>query len=63
MSKPTKNPWTDSEIRTLEKFARGGQPLADIAARLGRTEADVRREAKKRGISLDPPPNSPYARK
>ena len=62
MNKASPKPWTSPDIDTLEKFARGGTPVAQIAERLGRKTDAVKRKARELGISLEPPSNSPYAK-
>lgn len=44
--------WSPEELQTLKEYAAAGASRARLAARLRRTEAAVKTEARKHGIEL-----------
>lgn len=63
MSKSTRNTgarWTPSQVSELRKLARGNTPTRVIGLKLGRTPAAIQNKASEKGISLNPPNQSPY---
>lgn len=66
---PAKNPpnhgepWTDKQVRELERLAKGNTPTRVIALKLGRTEDSIYGKASAEDISLDPPNQRPYSRR
>lgn len=46
------NPWTEGELRVLQRLARQGYPSSVAARRLGRTIPSVQRKAAESGISF-----------
>jgi len=66
MSKSNRNsgkPWTQENISTLKKLAKGNTPTRVIGLKLGRTEDAIRSKSSHEGISLAPRNQSPYNRK
>jgi len=57
------NPWTDKEVKQLEKLADKNTPTRVIGLELGRTENAIRTKASQEGISLKPTNQSPYNRR
>jgi hypothetical protein len=49
--KPTRNPWTPADLKTLRKLA-GREPAPRIARELKRTESAVRQKASSLGLGL-----------
>jgi hypothetical protein len=49
--KPTRNPWTPADLKTLRKMAHR-ESAARIARELKRTERAVRQKASSLGLSL-----------
>lgn len=65
MSKSTRNsgkPWTNQEVKQLEKLADQNTPTRVIGLKLGRTEAAIYSKASIEDISLRPTNQSPYNR-
>jgi hypothetical protein len=56
-------PWTNAEIKQLQKLADQNTPTRVISLKLGRTPAAVSTKASEEGISLKPTNQSPYNRK
>jgi hypothetical protein len=46
------NPWTERELRTLQKLVQMGYPSSVAAQRLGRSIPSVQRKAAEAGISF-----------
>jgi hypothetical protein len=55
-------PWTDKEVKKLEKLVDGNTPTPLIAYELGRTVGAVQNKASEEEISLKPTNKSPYNR-
>jgi len=55
--------WTQTNISTLKKLAKGNTPTRVIGLKLGRTEDAIRSKASQEGISIAPWNQSPYNRK
>lgn len=53
--------WADTELATLARLAIEGWPPEQIAERLSRPLVDVRARARILGLSLKPPPHSPFS--
>ena len=65
MAKSTRNsgtPWANADKAALRQLAKGNTPTRVIGLKLGRTEAGVRGDAQKLGVSLKPTNQSPYNR-
>ena len=56
-------PWTPAQVTQLRELARGNTPTRVIGLKLGRTPTAVASKASQRGISLNPPNQSPYNRR
>lgn len=56
-------PWTDKDVKALEKLADGNTPTRVAALKLGRTPQAVQSKASEGGISLKPTNQSPYGTK
>jgi len=48
-------PWTDADVKKLEKLAQEDTPTGLIGSALGRTPASIYTKASEKGISLQPP--------
>ena len=48
-------PWTDQDVKTLEKLAKQDTPTPVIGFKLGRTPASIYKKASYEDISLTPP--------
>ncbi len=55
--------WTSQQKSELKKLAAGNTPTRVIGLKLQRTEAAVRTQATKQGVSLRPPNQAPYGSK
>lgn len=65
MPKSTRNAgkaWSAPQKSQLKSLAKGNTPTRVIGLKLGRTEAAVRNQASKQGVSLKPTNQSPYNR-
>lgn len=58
-----RQPWSPTDVKNLRDLARGNTPTRVIGLKLGRTPDAVRGKASEKGISLNPPNQSPYNRK
>jgi hypothetical protein len=58
--KPTRNPWSPTEVKSLKTLAKGNTPTRLIAMKLRRTTNSVYAKARAEKISLAPPNRSPY---
>lgn len=66
MSKSTRNsgkPWATTDVNALKQLAKGNTPTRVIGLKLGRTEDAIYSKASEKGISLEPPNQSPYNRR
>lgn len=66
MAKSTRNSgkgWSSADKAQLRSLAKGNTPTRVIGLKLGRTEAGVRGQASKLGVSLKPTNQSPYSRR
>jgi hypothetical protein len=54
--------WADEDLAILIRLAIEGWPAHEIARRLGKPVTEVRRRARRVGLSLRPPPHSPFLR-
>lgn len=66
MAKSTRNSgknWTATQKKQLKTLAKENTPTRVIGLKLGRSEAAVRSEAAKDGVSLKPTNQSPYGSK
>lgn len=57
------NPWSDKQVKQLEKLAGQNTPTRVIGLKLGRTEDSIRSKASEENISLKPTNQSPYNRR
>jgi hypothetical protein len=65
MAKSTRNigkDWSASDRAQLRRLAAANTPTRVIGLKLGRTEAGVRSQAARSGVSLKPVNQSPYTR-
>jgi hypothetical protein len=66
MPKSTRNTgkaWSSADKSQLRSLAQGNTPTRIIGLKLGRTEAGVRGQAAKLGLSLKPTNQAPYNRR
>ncbi len=66
MSKRPENqgkPWSDTQVRQLEKLAEQNTPTRVIGLNMGRSPEAVRTKASEKRISLKPTNQSPYNRR
>lgn len=64
-TKPTNQgkPWTNAQVRQLEKLADQNTPTRVIGLKLGRSEDAIYSKASAEDISLRPTNQSPYNRR
>ncbi len=55
--------WTKPLVQEVKKLAKGNTPTRVIGLKLGRTPAAVQSKASEKGVSLNPPNQSPYNRR
>jgi hypothetical protein len=58
----TGKPWTPAACAQLRSLAAGNTPTRVIGLKTGRSEAAVRSQAARQGVSLKPTNQSPYNR-
>jgi hypothetical protein len=58
----TGKPWTPAARAQLRSLAAGNTPTRVIGLKTGRSEAAVRSQAARQGVSLKPTNQSPYNR-
>jgi hypothetical protein len=66
MNKSTRNTgktWSSQDVQQLKQLAKGNTPTRVIGLKLGRTAAAVQSKASEKGVSLNPPNQSPYNRR
>ena len=56
-------PWTQAEVKQLDRLADQNTPTRVIGLKLGRTPDAVQTKASDEGISLKPTNQSPYNRR
>jgi hypothetical protein len=56
-------PWTQAQVKQLEKLASQNTPTRVIGLELGRTEDSIYAKASEEGIPLKPTNQSPYNRR
>ncbi len=63
--KPTNShqPWTDKEVKQLQKLAEGNTPTRVIGLKLGRSPSAIYNKASQESVNLRPTNQKPYGTK